>query len=356
MQKLVRSRATIADPACGAGDLLLAAAWLLPLSSSIARTLRLWGRVLQGRDINATFVRTCRLRLALLASERHGRSWRGTEGQLAELLPRICVGDGLGMDFTEEATLILLNPPFGAVVTHEEWGQGRLGRAAVFTASLLGRLPADAVVRAILPDVLRSGTNYRHWREHVESLMAVEHVEAVGRFDTWTDVDVFFLRGRVGVSGSAAAWWPHAEPSSDRVGDSFEVRVGPVVPHRDPKKGTSAPYLRARDLPLRGTYRAGDVRLRHEGRRFDPPFVAVRRTSRPDQGRTRVVGNLILGTEPVLVENHLLVCIPADRSEVSCRRLLEALEAPTATRWLNQRIRCRHLTVGALREVPYSGT
>jgi hypothetical protein len=65
-----------------------------------------------------------------------------------------------------------------------------------------------------------------------------------------------------------------------------------------------------------------------------------------------VVATLDRGLESVLVENHLLVCMPRDHKLETCQRLIEALANPQTTEWLDQRLRCRHLTVTALREVP----
>jgi hypothetical protein len=181
----------------------------------------------------------------------------------------------------------------------------------------------------------------------------VDRAEPFGRFDAWTDIDVFLLGGRAQTGGGEATWWPTAPAGTamTTVGDEFEVRVGPVVPHRDPTDGHESPYLRARDLPLSGEHRPGDVRLHHPGRRFSPPLVVVRRTSRPEVARSRLTATLIRGRESVLVENHLLVCVPRDRTLKSCQRLMEVLTDKRTSEWLDQRLRCRHLTVRALRDV-----
>src|SRR5947207_192281 len=46
------------DPACGLGDLLLAASEYLPTCTTLSATLGLWGRHLTGCDIRADFVQT----------------------------------------------------------------------------------------------------------------------------------------------------------------------------------------------------------------------------------------------------------------------------------------------------------
>ena len=345
---------TIADPSCGAGDLLLSIGRRLPLQRSVRSTLQAWGQLLVGRDLNDDLVRTTRVRLALLASVRHGRRATLGERELARLLPEIRKGDGQALDL-EHPTLVLLNPPFGSTLTSSTgWGSGRLGRAAVFTAAVVERLPHQSRLLAILPDVLRSGSNDRNWRMHMSSLLHVETADAQGQFDAWTDIDVFILRAAVEPERSSLAEWQFDDaPCGIRLGDLVEVRVGTVVPHRDRHTGSWSSYIEAHDLPLGGRFNADSTRRRrHSGRRFQPPFVAVRRTSRPGQSQPRALGVLIEGAAPVLVENHLMVCQPINKQAPSCDEILDVLGNPVTSAWLDARIRCRHLTVRALRDVP----
>src|SRR5205823_3447091 len=60
----------VVDPACGAGDLLLAAAWHLPVERSLSATIRSWGKRLAGCDLHRDFIELTRARLVLLASFR----------------------------------------------------------------------------------------------------------------------------------------------------------------------------------------------------------------------------------------------------------------------------------------------
>ncbi len=350
---LVGSYEVMADPACGAGDLLLSIARSLPVADTVVDTLRLWGDRLIGRDLNTLYIRATHLRLALLASARVGRAWHVDEALLGELLHGISVGDGMQLEL-DKPTLMLLNPPFGLTAAQETWATGRVARAAVFTAKVVERLHKQATLRAILPDVLRSGTNYRRWRDHLQGHLQLDRIEPIGQFDQWTDVDVFLLGGSTSEKTTQAAWWsaPKEQEFTQLVGELFEVRVGTVVPHRDPIEGPDSPYLTAHDLPLKGECRPGAVRLRHEGRRFGSPLVAVRRTSRPQANRSRLTATVVRAAEPVLAENHLIVCMPNDRTLKSCRRLVAALTDARTTEWLDQRLRCRHLTVSALRAVP----
>jgi hypothetical protein len=85
-----------------------------------------------------------------------------------------------------------------------------------------------------------------------------------------------------------------------------------------------------------------------------PPFVVVRRTSRPStNGEARIVYNLVLGSQPVAVENHLIVLRPIDGSLSTCRAAIKVLKSSSVTKWLDNRIRCRHLTVDTVASIPF---
>ena len=62
----------IHDPSLGMGDLLLAAARQLPLGRTLKETLKRWGRRLTGTDIHPEFVEGAKMRLVILAQQRHG--------------------------------------------------------------------------------------------------------------------------------------------------------------------------------------------------------------------------------------------------------------------------------------------
>lgn len=61
----------------------------------------------------------------------------------------------------------------------------------------------------------------------------------------------------------------------------------------------------------------------------------------------------MLGEDAVAVENHLVVLRPLDGSQAACEQLLGVLDSEATSQWLDRRIRCRHLTVGALQTVPW---
>jgi hypothetical protein len=66
----------------------------------------------------------------------------------------------------------------------------------------------------------------------------------------------------------------------------------------------------------------------------------------------RAVATLVRGEGTVAIENHLIVLLPKDGRLKTCAKLLDSLKHENTTKWLNERIRCRHLTVSALSQLP----
>jgi predicted RNA methylase len=342
------SVAAIVDPACGAGDLLLAAARRLTRNAGANEKMRL-----VGVDAEREFVRAARARLKLL--RRHA-----LHVDSINLRTAIYHADGrvAPTRFREDA-FVLLNPPFGYADAAPDttWSSGRTAAAALFVWSVVQRMSPGCRLAAILPDVVRSGSRYSRLRRRMEERLTVTQVIPVGQFDRLTDVDVFLLCGTACRSSRPRepASWNGTKGSSrlGTVGDHCSVSVGSVVAYREPHRGPWSPFVVAGDL-------AGASELtprrhrRFRGRLVDPPFLIVGRTSRPSTGtgprlRVRIVG----GDRPVAVENHLLVLQPVRASNASCRELRRLLESTATSLFLDSRIRCRHLTVGALKEVPW---
>lgn len=346
------------DPAVGAGDLLIEAAKALRVDQDLAETLRHWSDLLHGRDIDPAFVRLAKARLVLLAVDRGAVVIGDTPAPtLPDVLPGIQVGDGLELLRRNPAAAhIVMNPPFtyGVAPPETQWASGRTSNAAMFLAAAVEAAQPGTRLTAILPDVIRTGSRYEQLRSHIESLLRVSSIEPYGRFDRWTDIDVFVLSGVVTdepADAPSPLWWH--QPLAEQVGDRFDVHVGPVVPHRDAESGPDRPYLHARTIPLGGEFDAETAeRGGFTSRLFSPPFVVVRRTSRPNDG-SRGLGTIIVGSQDVLVENHLIVLKPQDSSVDTCRQLVRLLDSTRAKQWLDGRIRCRHLTVRALREMPW---
>lgn len=348
----------VADPACGAGNLLLAAARKLPMRRGLVATLRLWGLHLAGFDVHPEFIRAAHLRLAVLALSRGAEFDLSDATPLMQLLPNIRSGDGRReLRGLPAVTHLVINPPFGPVTTPVgcTWARGKVTKAAVFFEQCLRALKPGTEISAILPDVLRAGSRYQCWREMVEQLAEVRSITPIGNFET-ADVDVFLLNLHIHAgkpsAGLKGRWWTKPAPT-ESVGTHFDVHVGAVVPHRlKPREGPTYPYLHAKQLPFWGHYKPDDEEVAFAGAAVKPPFVAVRRTSSPSD-RYRALATIIRGSALVAVENHLITCHPKERGLGACERLLEVLQNPATNQFLNERIRCRHLTVGVVREIPW---
>lgn len=339
------------DPACGAADLLLPIARQLPLHRTVSATLREWNKRLAGCDISAEFVEAARLRLALLAAVRGARV-DASLSQLARLMTSIYVADGLSTSGGySQCSHLIMNPPYArAACERTPWREGATTMAALFVerAALLTGPKTEIV--ALLPEVLRTGSSYQNWREHLSRHVASDFVESVGLFSTRADVDVFIQRF-VRVDRPLAS---HSRKAARRrtIGDRFVVSVGAVVPHRHRRVGGEYAYLHTGNAPAWGRVQRISERRKFEGRTFTPPFVVVRRTSRPGDPH-RAVATLVLGDRPVAVENHLLVFTPRRGSIPLCIELMKMLKFASTTRFLNLRMRCRHLTVSSVASVPW---
>ncbi|WP_449060834.1 hypothetical protein [Planomonospora algeriensis] len=363
-QSIPNSRTVFWDPTCGAGDLLLAASEHLPLRGTFGKTLQVWANRLYGHDTQAEFVAAARLRLFLAAAALHRQ--RGDKIALSaetatRLFKHVQVGNGL------EALRVsggfrghlLLNPPFGFVPAEQDcrWASGLTSQAGIFLLEAAQTLSAGGRLTAILPDVLRSGSRFHAWRKQVEKLITAELISPFGQFDDHTDIDVFLLHGRRNTATvdviSQAPWWSDLTAET-RLGELFDIRVGPVVDNRDPHEGPEVPYLTARGMPPSGTMFEPSRRRHFPGKLLSPPFVAVRRTSRPGEAAgSRATGVLVAGSSPIAVDNHVITLKIKPGTDVSYPRLLDILSSLEVSDWLDHRIRCRHLTVGVLKSLPW---
>lgn len=353
----ITSSSIILDPTCGAGNLLLASSKKLPIKSSLKDSLRLWGKVLTGLDVFPEFVETTKLRLILEAYQRGAVPNGDTIDELKSLLPHIRQGDALlETECYSKATHVIMNPPYGLTLAPQgcSWGGGKINAAGIFVEHMLDNVVENTSLVAILPDVLRSGSRYGYWRALVDSSVS-HNLCIVGRFDRKTDVDVFLLSGnirKVQPTERQKAWENNEFALSRRLAELFTVSVGPVVQYRDPEEGESYPYIFPRMLPKWEELSSFDCKRKFAGRVIHPPFIAIRRTSSPSDTH-RALATIISGDSPVAVENHLIVAVPIEGGLKECRRLMEVLRHPQTNEFLNNRIRCRHLTVGAVKEIPW---
>lgn len=338
----------VIDPTCGIGDLLLAYASQLPLEVSLVDTLSSWGKQIAGIDRRDDLVAMARARLVALARARG--SFDEPIEAVGHYFPDLVAGDM----FEENERIaaadgILFNPPFGRTKDHRvaDWSSGNLCAAALFLDAIVTACAPGVPIAAVLPEVLRCGSRYTRFRKRLSDAGFAGGFSAQGRFDRWTDVDVFTTL----LTQNSGALWASEAVEGDVIGDRFKVLVGAVVPHRH-TKGQWRRYICAKSVPAWSTAFTPMASRRFRGTLFNPPFVVVRRTSSPSD-RKRAVGAIIIGDHPVAAENHLIVLLPNDGSLESCVELLAVLDADATTDHLNRTIRCRHLTTGSVKGIPW---
>lgn len=410
----------VIDPACGFGDLLLAAAELIPSDWAPQQRIDHLATHLHGRDVLSPLVGIALQRLDLWA--RAALAATPSDSVIKQMRqPRdygVVTGDALDGSVDWAAySIVLLNPPYTSISLDpaRSWGGGRVTQAAPFTLDVLQQLEPGTSMAAILPDVLRTGSRYERWRREVERHSEVTDVDVYGKFDRWTDVDVFVLHlkrrdvartARVPLaherramsisagaateyqtqqhaafmnrsgstvdassdadlsapSGAVVGWWQSAPSAGGVLGGIADISVGDVVPHRhlsdafSPPEGSSkrrVRYLTIHNLPIGIELTHSPDTVRFHGRTHKGPFVVLRRTSAPsgNTGVPRLRPSIYLGADAVAVENHLIVVKPRS---VDVRALAQAMTLPAVTHWLDHRLRLRHLTVTALRQMPVS--
>lgn len=341
------------DPACGAADLLLPIAERLPVKSTASATLRLWNERLFGRDISVEFISAARLRLVLLAAKRGARLDDTADG-LADLLTNLSVGDGLAAtEQYQRSSHIVMNPPFGRVSAGvHPWREGTITAAALFVERAVRLSTPGSDIVALLPEVLRTGTSYANWRDHVGAFASRSRPHSIGLFSEEADVDVFIQRFTRRPDRSTVGTRHRSKPVKQTVGDKFVVSVGAVVPHRDKKSGPEFAYLHAGNTAAWSEIQRIAEKRKFDRRTFTPPFVVVRRTSRPGDNH-RAVATLVLGSRQVAVENHLLVLSPKRGGAALCRALVKLLRSRKTTEFLNETMRCRHLTTASVSSLPW---
>ena len=349
-------RSVVIDPACGAGTLLIPP--LVALAEQHVPTRHLVTLV-RGRDREPAFVDTARARLAMALLYERQRS-----GVREKISPddfdqiRISNFGDDGHSDLNSATHIVLNPPFCAAPAPEncEWSSGNVNSAAVFVHECLSSVKAETQLIAILPDVLRSGSRYAKWRDLIECMSGEVTTRSQGQFDKHTDVHVFFLYLKKASHERRVDSEKVATDDSCQtirtIGDLFHVSVGPVVPHRHIESGPPAPFVTARDLPVNAEVSQISAIRRFTGRLERPPLVVIRRTSRPGE-TPRARATIVKGSQPLAVDNHLIILRPRSGTVRDCRRLVALLNAVTTSKWIDERYQCRHLPVSALRDFPW---
>ena len=351
----ISAGASVIDPTCGAGDLLIACARHYKKQVDFDTTLALWDLKLAGIDLHEAFVSTTKSRLRLLATESYlPKSIRSNLGTTE--FKNLVVSDALqNLDLISNYDLVVSNPPYGSIASPPDitWSKGKIQTASLFMDRILRNAKTGQEIVAVLPDVLRSGTRYSKWREWIAHNAKILSIEIVGKFDKTTDVDVFVIHLRA-QQNQREKW---QKTNKSRRNDCrvkleclFNVRVGPLVPHRDLETGPMRKYIDCSQTKDKSEVDPSQMRA-FNGTPYKGPFVVIRRTSSPDDSN-RLVTSIVVATSLVLVENHLIIVQPIDGKMSSCRRLLEKLKDKSVTEWINQRIRCRHLTVSSIKELP----
>jgi hypothetical protein len=345
----------VLDPTCGAGNLLIESSRKLGVEDSLSATLRAWGKVLWGYDIHDHFIEATKIRLVVEALTR-GVIQDCELEEAFDFLPNISLQNALDLvqEDLKSVTHVVMNPPFTIWPSPKEnyWKEGKVNAAGVVFDNYLRLLPKGCNVCAVLPDVLRSGSRYKGFRQFT-SVSMTGTAEIWGRFNKKTDVDVFLLSGVLGISTDNIEWYSSGVGELC-VSDYFHVRTGPLVAYRDPEEGIEYPYFHPKNCPQWGVVSSITETRRFTGRSLEPPFVVIKRTSSPSD-RSRASATLINLREPVVIENHMIVVKPKDGKVKTCKMLMKILQCQQTNDFLNNRIRLRHLTVGVVKDIPVNG-
>lgn len=343
----------IYDPACGAGNLLISVADYLRSKKLVLKNLGSF----MGTDIHETFVKAARLRFLineLLFSDDNTSSFlQKTDAQFAA---KLC--DGLLQnEYYQEATHIFTNPPFNLLHSKEnlDWSQGQISAAALFMDKIVQNVNPGTSICAILPDVLRSGSRYEKWRRHIIKQCVIEKTELLGQFDKFADVDVFSIR-LTKKSKQFKARKSNLEKlkkntDAKTVEATFNICVGPVVDNRDKKTGPVRNFIVSKGLKGWTKQTHFSLTRAHSGKSFKSPFIVIKRTSRMGNSQ-RAIATIINAERNVYVDNHLIILQPKSGKLDDCREMLKNLKRIETDNWLNNRIRCRHLTVKIVSKIP----
>ncbi len=353
--KLLGCQHKIIDPACGAGDLLVDVAKNITITEDFENTMSSWGNIFYGSDLHHEFVMATKARLALTALHKGAALPQRFKG-IGTYFKNIKQGCGvttadIGMDFN----YVVMNPPYNLVDTPKGcvWSSGKTNYAAVFFHDYVVKSNVGTRIIAILPEVLRSGARYERWRRIVSKKMLVNKITALGQFEPSIDVNVFLIDALIVNNNDSTLNWSYPVTNNcSTISSMFDLSIGTVVDYRDSHDGPTVPYLISKDLPKWSIVSHVSHSRRYSRKIIPSPFVVIRRTSRPDD-LFRAVSTIINVDSSVAVDNHLIVLQPKDKSLETCQALLNMLSTKWANDWLNERIRCRHLTISSIAEIPW---
>ncbi|EOX7387771.1 N-6 DNA methylase [Enterobacter quasiroggenkampii] len=354
ISKTLNKSSKVIDPCCGAGNLLVALSKYLPLCPTLTQTLQLWNETLYGYDLVKDFIEATKIRIIFQALERGVDIDQKDLNLNLNLLSNIQCKNGLDEDIHPKSyTHVIINPPYNqsSLNNYKYWKGGKVNLAAVFIDKYVTEAKNGTHIVAILPDVLRSGTRYEIWRAAMDLRLKGE-ITLKGRFDKKTDVDVFILNAWV-VDDSKGLNWTIEQTTENSLSKFFSVSIGRVVPHRDPMEGDLHAYIYPGLLKSWVEIDSNDIvsKRRHKSNPINPPFITIKRTSSP-KDKDRAGAHLIYGDKPIYIENHLIVVKPFDNKIESCYKLIEQLKSERVNDYFNNIIRCRHLTVKAVKNIP----
>ena len=352
IKETINEKSLILDPTCGTGNLLIEASRLLTIDRSLKSTLKKWGNQLAGHDTNPSFIDTTKLRIILEAISRGAKKDCSIHDAMM-FLSKITTKDTLTTTPEElkKVTHLLMNPPFSNIKLYNKdfFSNGTTNAASVILVHYLRNIGKECYISAILPDVIRSGSRYEKVRNFCDEKISGT-CSIWGRFNKKTNVDVFLLTGRKSNSYQAIKWFEDIN-KEQTIGSRYVVKIGPLVSYRDDEKGVLAPYLHQKNCPQGQTVTAITEKRKFHGKLYTPPFVVIKRTSSPKDS-PRASSTLVLGDQPIAVENHMIIIKPISECIDECFRLLSILQEKSTDDFLNDRIRLRHLTVKAIKEIP----
>lgn len=342
------------DPACGAGNLLIAAA---DIFYSISKNIDIQDRI-HGTDIHSQFVEAAQIRLFINHVLQVSGKLLSKSGNLNF---DIATANGLLDNHPyKRATHVIANPPFNLIESNDafKWAGGKVSAAAVFMDKITDHVREGTIIMAILPDVLRSGTRYQKWRNTIQQKCSVENKMLLGQFDEYADVDVFALlltkktSSETDLSSVSKTFDEKCENEiKNTVDEMFDICVGPVVDNRDPKLGPKRGYIISRGLLAWKTIDEIPNQRQFSGKSYSGPFVVVKRTSRLGD-KWRAAASIINSPEQVFIDNHLIILKPKSGELSDCQLLIENLRDFRTNDWLDNQIRCRHLTVKVVSKIP----
>lgn len=343
----------VLDPTCGVGNLLIEVTRKLKIKKTLTSTLKFWGSVLYGYDIHESFIEAAKLRIIIEALSRGSKNNCDLE-EAMNYLDNIQTRDALLLTEHEltEITHTVMNPPFTVWPSPQEefWKKGKVNAAGIIFNKYLNILPNNCVISAILPDVLRSGSRYTDFRIAVDGKITGT-CDIWGAFNKKTLVDVFLLYGVKNNQNLKKISWFKEESSLQTISDGYDVCVGPLVAYRTPEEGDLHPYFHMRNTLSWETITSISEKRRFTGKVIPSPFILVKRTSSASD-RQRVKATIINISEASAIENHMIVIKPKSGKLSDCKALLKVLKSNKTNDFLNDRIRLRHLTVSAIKEIP----